>query len=262
MTTQAILAMASGGLVGMLLGATGGGGALVAIPLLVYVVGVTVQSATAMSLVVVGFSALFGAWKESRYQKVRGTAALVFGGTGMIGAWVGAQGHQFIQGDMVLFLFGFLMIGVSVVTWKRSEKNVEASVNQGCSMEFSVPCLAKALSMGLGIGILTGFFGVGGGFLIVPALIIVMGFPVPIAIGTSLLIIAINAGSGMLSHLNHISLDGMLMLWMIGGSIIGMVAGGSIGRRLGSQRITKGFSMMVGVIGVCVVIDKSWQMLE
>ncbi len=89
-----------------------------------------------------------------------------------------------------------------------------------------------------------------------------MGFPVPIAIGTSLLIIAINAGSGMVSHLNHISLDGMLMLWMIGGSIIGMVAGSYIGRRVGSQRITKGFSMMAGVIGVCVVIDKSWQMLE
>ena len=262
MTTQAILAMASGGLVGLLLGATGGGGAMVAIPLFVYVLGIPMQSATLMSLVVVGFSALFGAWKESRYQKVRGTAALVFGGTGMIGAWVGAQGHQFIQGDMVLFLFGFLMIGVSVVTWKRSGKNVEAGVNQGCSKEFSVPCLAKGLTMGLGIGILTGFFGVGGGFLIVPALIIVMGFPVPIAIGTSLLIIAINAGSGMLSHLNHISLDGMLTLWVIGGSIIGMVAGGYIGRKLGSQRVTKGFSVIAGVIGVCVVIDKSLHMLE
>jgi uncharacterized membrane protein YfcA len=260
MTTQALLALASGGMVGMLLGATGAGGSLVAIPLFVYVVGVPVQSATAMSLVVVGFSALFGAWKESRYQKVRGTAALVFGGTGMIGAWVGAQGHQFIQGDMVLFLFGILMIGVSVATWKRSKKNVEAGENQGCSRELSIPCLAKALSMGLGIGVLTGFFGVGGGFLIVPALIIVMGFPMPIAIGTSLLIIAINAGSGILSHLNHISLDRMLTLWVISGSIIGMVVGGYIGRELGSQRVTKAFSVIAGVIGVCVVIDKSLEM--
>ena len=96
MDLQYLLALISGGFVGLLLGATGGGGSLVAIPLLVYVVGVPVQKSTAMSLIVVGYSALFGAWKEHQRQRVHTKAALLFSLTGMIGAWIGAQGHQLV----------------------------------------------------------------------------------------------------------------------------------------------------------------------
>ena len=113
------LALLSGGLVGVLLGATGGGGSLVAIPLFVYVVGVPVQNATAMSLIVIGYSALFGAWHESRQQRVHIVSALLFSMTGMIGAWVGAQGHQLVPDTLVLFSFGNLLLFISMWTfWK------------------------------------------------------------------------------------------------------------------------------------------------
>ena len=116
MLLESVLAIVSGGVIGLLLGATGGGGSLIAIPLLVYVVGVPVQNATAMSLVVVGYSALFGAWQENRQGKVRGLAAVLFSSTGIVGALIGAHGHELVRGEVVLLLFGFLLFGIGAWT--------------------------------------------------------------------------------------------------------------------------------------------------
>ena len=153
-----LLALLSGGVIGLLLGATGGGGSLVAIPLLVYVVGVPVQNATAMSLIVVGYSSLFGAWKESRQQRVHGISALLFSLTGMIGAWVGAQGHQLVPDTLVLFLFGNLLLFISVWTFWKSYEGERNDIPSGCAKEFSGRCALKALIFGWGVGLLTGFF--------------------------------------------------------------------------------------------------------
>lgn len=121
-----LLALLSGGLVGLMLGSTGGGGALVAIPLLVYVVGVPVQHASAMSLIVVGYSALFGAWQESRHHRVHVPTALVFSMTGMLGAWIGAHGHQLVPETLVLFLFGNLLLCISAWTfWHKHEGHAQ-----------------------------------------------------------------------------------------------------------------------------------------
>ena len=131
------MALLSGGLVGLLLGATGGGGSLVAIPLLVYVVGIPVQEASAMSLIVVGYSALFGAWQESRQKRVHVPAALVFSLTGVFGAWIGAQGHQLVSETVILFLFGNLLMFMSGWTFWQPHDNQGNEAATGCAKKFS-----------------------------------------------------------------------------------------------------------------------------
>ena len=223
-----LLALLSGGLVGLLLGATGGGGSLVAIPLLVYVVGIPVQNASAMSLIVVGYSALFGAWQESRQKQVHVPAALVFSLTGVLGAWSGAQGHQLVSETVVLFLFGNLLLFMSLWTFWQPQSDKSQDAVTGCAKHFSWPCALKASAIGWGVGLLTGFFGIGGGFLIVPALMILLGFPIRLAMGTSFLIIALIAIGGIVGHLNLASLDFFLTGLVLLGSVLGLVFGSRI----------------------------------
>lgn len=261
MTLQALLALLSGGVVGIMLGATGAGGSILAVPLLVYIVGVPVQNAMAMSLIVVGMTASFGAWKESRHGKVRGLAAVVFSVTGLVGAWLGALGHHWASEETVLLLFGLLMIGVSVRTWKAGLTLAGNTHGHGCAQQFSLTCLAKALGIGFVVGLMTGFFGVGGGFLIMPALTWLLGFPAQIAIGTSLLIIAANAASGLAGHLTISRLDVGLTLWLMAGGVPGLIAGAKVRVVLGEQGLTRLFSAVSGAIGILLLIENSRHLL-
>jgi len=250
-----LLALLSGGLVGLLLGSTGGGGSLVAIPLLVYVVGIPVQTASAMSLIVVGYSALFGAWQENRHQRVHIPAALVFSITGMLGAWIGAQGQQLVPETVVLFLFGHLLLLISVWTFWQPQKDPGNDVPTGCAKHFSWPCAFKASAIGWGVGLLTGFFGIGGGFLIVPALMILLEFPIRLAIGTSFLIIALIAIGGVIGHLKLAALDFFLTGLVLLGSVLGLVFGSRITRSISSHHLRRCVAILIGAIGLGLIID-------
>jgi uncharacterized membrane protein YfcA len=256
-----LLALLSGGLVGLLLGSTGGGGSLVAIPLLVYVVGIPVQMASAMSLIVVGYSALFGAWQESRHKRVHIPTALVFSLTGVIGAWLGAQGHQLVSEAVVLFLFGNLLLFVSVWTFWQPQKDQGNDVPTGCAKHFSWPCAFKASAIGWGVGLLTGFFGIGGGFLIVPALMILLGFPIRLAMGTSLLIIALISIGGIIGHLNLASLDIFLTGLVLLGSVLGLVFGSRVTRSISSHHLRRCVAILIGTIGLGLIIDNGWHLI-
>ena len=255
MLLQDLLAILSGGLVGLLLGATGGGGSLIAIPLLVYVVSVPVQSATAMSLIVVGYSALFGAWRKSREGQVRGTAAFMFSATGAMGAWIGAQGHRLVQGEIILILFGVMMVGIGIATFRRRGVERRDPSEEGCSQKFTFPCLGKALGIGFGVGLLTGFFGIGGGFLIVPALVFVLGFPFRLAVGTSLMIIALTSLGGIAGHLRVGAIDPSLTALLIVGSLLGMLVGTRLARTLREQMLSVAFSVLTCGVGIFMVLD-------
>ena len=250
-----ILALLSGGLVGLLLGATGGGGSLVAIPLLVYVVGIPVQKASAMSLIVVGYSALFGAWQESRQKRVHVRAALVFSFTGMFGAWIGAQGHQLVQETVVLFLFGHLLVLISVWTFCQPRKDQGNGMLIGCAKHFSWPCALKASTIGWVVGLLTGFFGIGGGFLIVPALILLLEFPIRLAIGTSLLIIALISIGGVLGHLTLAALDIFLTGLVLLGSLLGLIYGSKVTQLISPKHLTRTVAILIGAIGLGLILD-------
>ncbi|MDH5698344.1 MAG: sulfite exporter TauE/SafE family protein [Nitrospirota bacterium] len=256
-----MLALLSGGLVGLLLGTTGGGGSLVAIPLLVYVVGVPVQNATAMSLIVVGYSSLFGAWKESRQQRVHVVSAILFSLTGMIGAWVGAHGQQLVPETLVLFLFGNLLLFISVWTFWKNNEGEHNDIPSGCAKEFSGRCALKALAFGWGVGLLTGFFGVGGGFLIVPALMFLMGFPIRLAIGTSLFIIALISIGGVVGHLKVAHLDVVLTGLLLLGSLLGLIFGAQVTRSIPAHHLRRGVAILIGVIGVLLVVANGWHLL-
>ena len=240
---------------GLLLGATGGGGSLIAIPLLVYVVGIPVQKATALSLIVVGYSALFGAWRESQHQNVHFTAAILFSVTGMIGAWFGAQGHQLISESLVLLLFGNLLVIISLLNFWQQPHSDTSSIETGCSQNFSRRCASKALVIGLGVGLLTGFFGVGGGFLIVPALMMLMAFPIRLAIGTSFLIISLISLGGVLGHLKMAHLDLLLTSLLLVGSFVGLWIGSQLTRQISTTHLRKIVAVVIGIVGLGLVLD-------
>lgn len=254
MDLQLVFALLCGGVVGVMLGTTGAGGSMLAIPLLVYLVGVPVQEAIVISLMVVGYSALFGAWRKSRDHHVKGRAALVFSSTGLVGAWVGALGHTLINENTILLLFGLLMVGVSAWSLGRRSRSIPDQT-EGCARQFSITCVSRALSIGFGVGILTGFFGIGGGFLIVPALIGVLGFPASIAVGTSLMIIALTTIGGIFGHLEMVSIELGLTAIVVTGSLLGILAGTSLSHKIDHRRFTTAFGVMTGIIGTLMILE-------
>ena len=131
----------------------------------------------------------------------------------------------------------------------------------GCANTFSLDCALKALGIGLGVGLLTGFFGVGGGFLIVPALLFIMGFPPQMAIGTSLLIMALISIGGIIGHLKLAQIDFVLTALIIGGSFVGMLAGTRIGQSLDQHILQRAFASIAGGTGLFLLIDNGIRMM-
>jgi uncharacterized protein len=227
---QSLLALASGVPIGFQLGMTGTGGALLAVPLLVYVVGVTVQEAAAMSLVVVAASSMFGTWEYGRAGQVKVKATLAFTWTGVFGAWGGAYGHHLIPKEILLVAFGFLLLLSRWLIIRQAKILSRMESKSTCAEHFPGDCWMKAAGIGLAVGVLNGFFGVGGGFMIVAALVLSLGFPTRLAIGTSLSIIAPIAIAGIVGHLEFGVLDTQITGLVLLGSIAGMLLGARFGQ--------------------------------
>lgn len=224
-----ILALLAGLPVGMQLGLTGAGGAIVAVPLLVYVAGVPVQQAVAMSLVIVAASALAGVWEYGRAGEVRGRAVLAFAPTGLLGSWVGAYGHRLVRGEVLLVLFGFLLLAARALMMTQGRRVVAGDEGR-CAVAFPRTCWLTIAAIGLVVGVLSGFFGVGGGFMIVPALILILKFPQRVAIGTSLSVIAVIALGGVAAHLRLGQLDPRVTALVALGGLVGLLAAARLGR--------------------------------
>jgi len=246
------LAIGSGAVIGLALGATGGGGSLLAIPLLVYVLGVKVQSAAAISLVVVAVSALIGVYQRRESGEVKVKAALVFSAAGAVGAWGGAYGHRFVREETALLLFSLLVIVAAWQMWRQSGYRLERASAESCAEQFPRSCWIKVSLIGAVVGLLTGFFGVGGGFVIVPALALVLGFPMRMAVSTSLLIIALVAVGGLVGHLQTGQMDWPLAGLLLLGSALGMTGGSWTIQRVSAPTLTKSFAVVA--IGVAIVI--------
>jgi uncharacterized membrane protein YfcA len=227
---QSLLALASGVPIGFQLGLTGTGGALLAVPLLVYVVGVTVQEAAAMSLVVVAASSMFGTWEYARADQVKVKATLAFTWTGVLGAWGGAYGRHSIPKEILLVAFGFLLLLARWLMIRQARILSRTESTSACAEHFPGDCWLKAAGIGLVVGVVNGFFGVGGGFMIVAALVLTLGFPTRLAIGTSLSIIAPIALAGIVGHLEFGVLDTRITGLVLLGSIAGMLLGARFGQ--------------------------------
>lgn len=248
------LAVASGGLIGLALGTTGGGGSLLAIPLFVYVLRVGAQPAAAMALVVVAASALQGVYQRRDSGEIKAKAALAFSATGAAGAWAGAFGHLFVRHEIVLVLFGVLMVLAAWQMRRRTIRPLQSARQQICADRFPRSCWIKVSGIGLAVGLLTGFFGVGGGFVIVPALAVVLGFPTQTAVSTSLLIIALVAVGGLFGHLHAGYIDWSLTSLLLLGSALGMAGGSWIVQRISPATLTKSFAAVaIGVASVMII---------
>lgn len=247
------LTLASGGLIGLVLGLVGGGGSILAVPLLVYVVGVdSPHVAIGTSAVAVALNALVGLAGHARNANVRWQCAISFALSGAAGAALGAEAGKAFDGEALLGLFGLLMIGVGVLMMRQRSANENALVRM--TFTNAMPMLARIVPTGLAVGVLSGFFGIGGGFLIVPGLMFATGMPIGLAIGSSLVAVAALGATTASSYTLSGLIDWKLVGWLVGGGVLGSVAGRRVGMMLrGHKRALElGFASLVVAIGLLV----------
>ncbi|MEJ7901865.1 MAG: sulfite exporter TauE/SafE family protein [Thermomicrobiales bacterium] len=243
-----LLAVLFGTLIGVMLGLIGGGGSILTVPILVYLLDQGVHEATATSLVIVGATALVGVVPHARAGRVAFRTALFFGGAGIAGAFAGTWLNNLVSGPLLLLLFGLLMLVVAARMF-LGRKSADTASSELPMAGFRWPVLMA----GLMVGVMTGFFGVGGGFLIVPALVMVLGFPMRLAVGTSLLIIAINSVAAMAAQLQNADINWQLALLFIAGGLAGATLGGRLAGRIDEVKLSRGFAVLVTVVGVYLI---------
>lgn len=254
-----MLAIILGSLVGLSLGLTGGGGSIFAVPLLVYGLGLEFRQAVALSLAIVGATALFGAALQARTGGVVWGAGAILGVGGILTAPVGAYIGVQLPDNLSLLMFAGLM---TVVGFRMLSNNNSMTVSSiACRKDtlghitFSWPCAIKLLTTGMVTGVLSGIFGVGGGFLIVPALLMVAGFSIESAMGTSLIAIALISLSGLASNLSALSTGSLPIAGaFFGGACLGMTAGSTLKSRLPAPKLRRIFGSMIMVTAVVLVI--------
>ena len=254
-----ILAVLVGSLVGLSLGITGSGGSLIAIPLLVYGLGTSVQEAVSLSLALVAAAACIGAIESFQSGLVKVKAALLLSGTGMIGGWVGSLIHRLVREEATLLLFGLLMIVAAGQMWWRTTLREDPEERSICADLFPRTCWVKVSGIGLVVGLLTGFFGVGGGFVIVPALTLLLGFPMRVAVGTSLFIITLIALTGVAAYARLAPMDLRILSFLIAGAAMGMLAGRQVSRALSPKLLTRAFAVVAWAVAVILIGHNLWK---
>jgi len=240
-TPHLLLALALGALIGVSLGLLGGGGSILAVPVLVYVARVEVHAAIGMSLAVVGTTALVGGLVHARAGRVDLRAAALFGGAGMLGAPLGAQATHAVAPRVLLLLFAALMLTVGALMLRGRD---------AARPEPARPHPVAVPAAGFGVGLLTGFLGVGGGFLIVPALTLLAGLPIHRAVGTSLLVIAANSAAGLLGHLGRGEMPLALTAALTAVAALGALAGVRMASSLDPLRLRRAFAVFVLLVGL------------
>ncbi len=239
------LGLGLGALIGLSLGLLGGGGSILTVPIFVYVLGIAAKPAIAMSLPVVGGTSLIGAAGHWRAGNVDLPVALGFGAVAMGAAYGGARLGVYVPGAIQLALLAVVMVGAAVAMLRgRSEGGDE---RRGRS-----PLWLIALA-GVVVGVLTGLVGIGGGFLIVPALVLLARLPMKQAVGTSLVVIALNSASGLLGYLGRVPIDWSLTLLFTGIAAVGILAGTALVRRVPATSLKRAFAVFVLVMGVFIL---------
>ncbi|MBK9000598.1 MAG: sulfite exporter TauE/SafE family protein [Myxococcales bacterium] len=224
-------------LVGVSLGLLGGGGSILTVPILRYVLGMEAHRAVALSLLVVGTTSLAALIPHARKGRVRWRTALIFGAAGMVGAFLAGRVAHLIPAVLLLVAFGVMML-VTAVAMLRGRSSVSAPAQR------ELP-VAKVLGEGLVVGAVTGLVGAGGGFLVVPALVILGGLPMEVAVGTSLVVIAMKSFAGFAGFLGHTPIDWTLAAWVSGAAVVGSFAGGALADRISPARLRSAFGWFV-----------------
>jgi uncharacterized membrane protein YfcA len=297
----AILAIPAGLLIGLSLGALGGGGSILTVPALVYLLHQQAHVATTASLLIVGFTSLVGMAAHWRAGRVRLAQGVTFGALGVAGSYVGTRLSASIQPDLLLTLFAVLMLVAAAAMLRRRRSTAAAPATaevtevpgpqpaadrdrlpvsppsgRAATATLDTPAppapaarpaspsrgrwgrvpaprqVLKVVAAATGVGLLTGFFGVGGGFVIVPALVLALGFEMPTAVGTSLLVIAVNSAAALVARLGGAGfhLDWPLLGVFTLAALFGALAGNRVASRVSAARLTAAFTVLLVAVAV------------
>ena len=228
--------------VGLSLVVIGSGGSILALPILVYLLDVEPPAAVAMTMVVVGTTSLAGSYIHYRRGHFHAKAALLLGSAGVVGAFVGAQLTPLVAPVHLLRLFAGIMLMVGVVMLRPLALRPGARCHR-----------VRCFGIGIGVGILTGFLGVGGGFLIVPALVILAGVDAKRAVGASLAIIAVNSAGGLLGQAGTTTVDWPITLTILVPALVGMWMGVRVGAHVSQEQLRVGFAWSVLAVAVGIL---------
>ncbi len=275
-----IIAIILGLGVGLSLGALGGGGSTLAVPILVFIAGMAAQDATSASLLVVGLASAIGAWGHYRNGYVRLKAGLAFGAAGIVGSRVGTLINRSLPEKALLLAFSALILFVSIRMLRTAKKAEQArsplaastadatggsvaaptngavatqaavAIETTPALDLSPRAIAKLVAAASVVGLLTGLFGVGGGFAVVPALTLLLGFSTKDAIGTSLVVISINTAIALGMRVGHLDFDWTLVLPFLATVTTGVVVGSRIANKIDAARLTKSFAIMLALVAV------------
>jgi len=243
--------------IGLSLGLLGSGGSILTVPVLHYLLGQPEKLAIAGSLLVVGLIAAAATIPYARSRQVDWRNVLWFGVPGMFGAWAGASLARWVPGPLQLALFAGVML---VAAWRMLRGAV---VERGDGR----PRRAAVVAGGLAVGALSGLVGVGGGFLIVPALVLLAGVPMASAVGTSLAVIALNGFTGFAKYLavlegQALSLDWKVLLVVAAIGVLGSYAGNRLGRRLPQATLRRLFGGFLVLMGIFIAADAAPRLLH
>jgi uncharacterized membrane protein YfcA len=239
--------------IGLTLGLFGSGGSILTVPVLVYLAGEPEKAAIAESLAIVGTIAAFGALPYALQRQVDGRSVLLFGLPGIAGTYGGAALSAFVSGGVQLALFAVVMLLAAVFMFR------DRPAAEGPRARRAAGLIAVE---GLAVGVLTGFVGVGGGFLIVPALVLLGGLPMRLAVGTSLVVIALKSFAGFFKYLDVLADAGLAVDWGLIGLLTAVGVGGAflgnrIGERVPHAALRKGFAAFLVAMGAFIL----WQEL-
>ena len=232
-------------LVGVTLGLLGGGGSILTVPLLVYVAGMDTKEAIATSLLVVGVTSAVGAISHARAGRVQWRTGLVFGVAGMTGAYAGGRVAEFIPGQWLLIGFAAMMIATALAML-RGRREIDPE-----QVPDHLPT-ARVIIDGLVVGLVTGLVGAGGGFLVVPALALLGGLPMPVAVGTSLVVIAMKSMAGMAGYLASVTIDWQMAAMVTGAAVLGALIGGPLAGRIAPETLRRLFGWFVLIMAITV----------
>jgi uncharacterized protein len=258
---RALLASPLGFLIGLSLGALGGGGSILAVPALVYAAGQDPKHATTTSLVLVAVTAAIGMVPHWRAGRVRLGAGTIFGLAGIGGSLLGSHWNNAADPDVLLLAFSGLMMVAAYGMWRRvrhTPQNVPlcalgaatATAPSPESIRIDPMTVLRVIVAGTIVGLLTGFFGVGGGFVIVPALVLALGFTMPEAIGTSLLVITVNSAVALTTRLHAGVIEWGTVIPFTIASLIGVLVGSRLARTRDSTSLQRWFIGLLVVVAV------------
>lgn len=272
-----VIALLAGAVIGVLLGALGGGGSILTVPVLVYGLGQGTGAATTASLVIVGITSAVAAAGHHRGGQVRWGPGLVFGLLGSVTALLGTLAARAVAPALLLLGFAALMLLAAAGMARRDRRTqgrddappkaghapaeaghnpAEAGRDTQLATRTRTVTSRRLLvvSAALGVGLLTGFFGVGGGFVIVPALVLALQLPMPVAAATSLVVIALNSGAGLLARWGHLDIPWHVVLPFTAAAVLTSLLGGQVAHHVPARLLTRSFITLLVLVAAYVAV--------